>query len=723
MIRRFASKFLILALTKGKQEFLAKQYKLDPQVIEGIAEYDPSPNNAYTAWLCKVYKDEGESLPTLEKLKQPLSKFMKLINSPEFPTEKKDIGKYTAEELLNLVGSDRKFRRQLSQTELERQIMNEGVPGAELIWNANNFKMWHVTNINYAMFLGSNTSWCTAQPHHAKGYCSSGGLYPVYFKNKPFCQGHIDQQRGTISFLNKQDKPMDIDNITFLTFLDVVDLPIVHSFGSYAFNTSYFSKKIVELIEDSEPKAQAMLKHYEKLAIKFKNSRMVSAIINRLSDKNIIWPEGIEFLLDYPSILITSLAAMPHAILKEIGSKYPELTEEIMYEAGKADTYAEAAELIKIMSNLSSDPNFLSNYVDENLGKINLEGNDWPEVISIITKKIKDLDPANTEQNLDNYADFFNNNSYNQYIKDVAFIYWKKFIKAKWPELHDLLEDFPGYKKVIEKQKNRIKDPKVGAIVTTSPEYKGSNEGQTGEILDTEETPFPLYGNEEEGWTVTVKWGNGTEEKLLIVPTVGGYMPLERKLVAVKGWKIDPDQTTPLKVGDMVVANDKYSANPERAGTLAEITLTEKQFDDNFVNVKWVADGLEQQGFFTYRFTRVVESKLSDYPKILKVKDKVKPGPTWTFGNQCGEKRTGVVLEDDRRGWFTTKWDGDSNSYTYRYGLIAGNQVLPFMLDIVPIDIDFKSSRGYDFDNIEEEPEGQQIIELSKTLAEEHRKQ
>ena len=725
MIRRFASRFLVLALTKGKQDFLATQYKLDPQVIEAIAEYDPSPNNAYTAWLCKVYKDEGEDLKVLETLRGPITKFMKLINSPDFPQDKRDIGKYDAKTLVDMVGSDRKFRRQLSQTEIERQIMSEGLPGATMIWNANNFKMWHVTNINYAMFLGSNTRWCTAQPSHARNYCASGGLFPVYYKNKPFCQGHINESSGGITFLNKEDRDIDITDTTFLTFIEVVDVPEVRQFANRALGSG-LAGITKNLMEKADPKSIAIVEHLKKMVLKFKNANAMVCILQGLAKGEQWWPERVEFLLDYPSLLLPVLATASPKILDEIKNDYPELAEEILYEAGKGGKYLDTSETMKFINSLSPDPKVLENYFDENMTTIDLDNEDWPELITIFTKKVEALPEGDENLDLNKYYDFFNTNSYNDFLKDAAMIFWRKFIKTEWGSLSNVIGTEPDYQAAIKSQMSYIKAPKVGTIVTTTPNYTGDNAGETGEITASEDAEVLLYGISESAKLVTVKWGNGKEEKLGIVPGIGDYLTLEKKQVGIKGWKVDSDQT--MKVGDKVTPSSNWDGEPERVGKIGTLTLVEEPDGDNdiFVDVKWDDTGEESHGWFNYRFTKVIASKAGDFPKALFVGQKVKVGPTWTFGNQHNGVKIGTVKEDDHDGWFQVSWEGSDHTSPYRYGVDAGGEDTPFMLDIIPADMEFElpkvpKGKVYDWDNVDKESKfGKEIIELSATLAEEY---
>ena len=236
MNHRFFSSWMFTALRQDQVNGLKKQFKLSDEQITLCNSYDPSPKDTYTGWLCKIYsKTNGtdeEKEAAIQKLQTPLMQFMKLVNSPDFPKDRKDIGKYTVPELLNMVGNQRRYLKNLSPGAIEKLVKTEGLPGAKIIWDGGGFRMWYVTNPEYAMILGSNTGWCTANKHHADSYTLRDGLYTIYKEGKPFLQGHVYFNRGSseIEFLDVKDNPPSILSSDVIRALETIDHPIMLMF-------------------------------------------------------------------------------------------------------------------------------------------------------------------------------------------------------------------------------------------------------------------------------------------------------------------------------------------------------------------------------------------------------------------------------------------------------------------------------------------------------------
>ena len=48
---RFTARFLVLAITKAKAEFFAKQFGLEVAEVEEVSKCDPTPASSLTGWL------------------------------------------------------------------------------------------------------------------------------------------------------------------------------------------------------------------------------------------------------------------------------------------------------------------------------------------------------------------------------------------------------------------------------------------------------------------------------------------------------------------------------------------------------------------------------------------------------------------------------------------------------------------------------------------------
>jgi hypothetical protein len=424
-IRLTAAFLMTSSLNESKRNFLAKQFKLKPEIVEEIAQFDPSPNNAYTAWLCRAYKEVGD-IASLSKFSEPLKKFMKLMNSPEFPKEKRDIGKYTTEELLELVGNDRRLRRNLSEREVEREIMTKGLPGAKLIWDGGGFKMWAVTNAKYARFLSSNTSWCTAQPDYSTNYCNRGTLYPIYHLGKPYIQGFIEHNGTGIEFLDVRDSQVSFKDPVVLEMFDTIRLPQLVSFCKAKLDKN----QVGYIVEDSDVPEEA-LGALKKLLIDTGNIPGIAGFCS--GDCESIWEDGFEILLDYPQILFRTVKDMSIKKLTKLAEINPELahdvTSEIMTADWNRDRYLPAI-IIALMGE-----KFGMKFVPELVEKAMQSGMTIPEVVrdnsaymaeavKIVSQKIREA----TERD-GNMIDFFNNNYSLPELKPCILEYCKKFIR------------------------------------------------------------------------------------------------------------------------------------------------------------------------------------------------------------------------------------------------------------------------------------------------------
>ena len=140
----FLSRLLIAELRVDQINAFKKQFQLTDEQIKVCNDADPSPKGTYSRWLCQVYtQTKGKDpvkLKAVQDLTEPLKKYMKLCNNPDFPKDKKDIGQFTPDTLLKLVGNERRYLRNLSPSAIEKLLKSEGLPGAKIIWSGGGFK-------------------------------------------------------------------------------------------------------------------------------------------------------------------------------------------------------------------------------------------------------------------------------------------------------------------------------------------------------------------------------------------------------------------------------------------------------------------------------------------------------------------------------------------------------------------------------------------------------
>ncbi len=701
----FVSSFLRLALTQSKADFLAKQYKISPEDVEKIAAYDPTSNNAYTAWLCKVFNSHG--IDYLERLVEPIKKFEKLKNSPDFPKDKKDIGKYTPEDLLKLVGTERSYRRNLSQKEIEKTIMTKGLPGAELVWNSDGFKMWHVTNPKYARFLSSNTSWCTAQPNYSVHYCGRGGLYPVYFHDKPIAQGHIEFNGG-ITFLNKEDSSISLSDPLMLEMLLRVKHPAMQSFKKKALNKD----ALMSALRSTEDKDE--IEALKQLAMET-DAKVVSNLIIALSDEvSVLWAEGIEALLDHPAVLYDTIIRVDIETVTKIAKTSPELADEVFYELS-SNGLLEGKDGNRIAIQLLQNPTKeqLQEFTQSLLANPTNVGKDWPELFELVKEDIESDSEIAPEGHTKRYVEFLEANREYPSLKGAVKAYWKKYVNDKWPVFESELKDDPDYEARLKQIANVARRIAKGEIVTPGPDYTGSKGPEVkGEIMQST--------RQGETKTVVVKWSDGDEETISFTK---GQFPLDS--ASEEEVIVEPLDPFTIKVGDLVTPNEKIKRSIDLPkGTIGRVTEVIRDNPDDpqpLIIALW-ENGFEQSGgYFAYRFDKVTIKKkerkpktdsrfgdLLELPETLSNGDRVKRGPSWHWHNQDGGAgNLGTVTQansEDDGEWTVVQWDeGGSNSY--RYGDVREN--LPFSLDIVPEDCEYP-----------EDMTSKEIEEVSEKLAE-----
>ena len=687
-------------ISEAKKNFIAKQFKITPEEVTQISEADPTPKKSYTAWLAKMFAQETgtpeQQMARVRSLTKPLTRFIRLLNSPGFPADKRDIGQYTAKDLIDLVGDERKYRRNLSDTEIERLIMKEGLPGAKIIWDSGGFKMWEVTNSKYARFLSSNTSWCTAQPGHSKSYCTSGTLYPIYYLGKPFAQGHMNNETSNMEFLDKDDDQIDVLEDTTLKMIETIQNPIMENF-----------KRKVYSVNSIRSRLQEDYSQTGKVDPKFRSMALASGNLGVIAEvcRYEWWDEGWDILLDHPELLSYTMDHVQPGVL----DNHPEITDEMLsgitaetlaghdipmfFRLGRVDRLID----LFLKGGMETNTNIVSNYIPYD---------------SIELMKANMIERINAMPE-DGYAAYFNTigrlgNS------EIMHEFWKKFIQRPVPQWRQL-KIFPDYAKVVKRFSSFPDTLRIGDKVESGPDYEGEGEeGRTGEVTAIDNTNY------------TVQWDDGSSDSAAFNPKGDEYeiIPIAEKL---KGEEVARDDNGLLPVGTRVKAihdeNWHYQDQDQGFdGTITEVLRYGEGEDTEWdYTVKW--DNGQSYWYKDENVGPVATGKanMTELQK-LKVGDRIKKGPTFMWENDGEHSEEGEVVEmglDANRNpdsaWVTVRWDEDEEDeydftlrdaeengieagFVYRFGLAEKQTAFTteglFYVDVIPVGLDANEVRS-----------------------------
>ena len=593
----FTSRFLVLAITKAKADFFANRDGITVEEVEKISQSDPTPSGSFTSWLCNIYKVDKD-MALIQSLAEPLKGFIKICNNPEFPKEKKDIGQYTPESLLELTGNPRNFRKNLSQKGLEKLIMDEGVPGAELVWNARGFKMWKVSNPRYARFLSSNTSWCTAQFGYSNDYCSKGFLYPVYFKNKPLAQGYQSESDTSIQFLNKEDHEIELSLPEMQLMLETIDLPVMKNFEVKTLNSNRLDRLLSEQGEQGIEAAKKLSLHSGNQNATFHTAYWLAR------NKKQWWIEGLETLLDSPARLKRIILETPVETVAKIKEQNPALAKEICYEFTTNQYFEDRSHMGYIMAlggEISKE--IVDAYVQELLSSPTDFG-EVPEITAGVAERAM-RQPDSTMVIL------LEKNSNNPGLVEAAMYVWREFKhKAEWK--CPLVTNQPEYQQRMEEVKAAVKKPVEGMKIVPGPDYTESvPAGTIGTIIAVRSV--------RDGYDVDVEWETGDIEYDLMTSSKLGFFSLSAAPGTRRQERISVKITNKnIEIGDSVTPSDQWSkTDTVPMGSIGTVTDIETGDSELKLSVDWTGtisdpDLLERysrrgSGFFAYRFNKLMD--------------------------------------------------------------------------------------------------------------------
>ena len=555
----FFSRLLIAELRVDQINGLKKQFGLTDEQIKACNEADPSPKGTYSRWLCQVYtqtkgKDVAK-LQAVQSLTEPLRQFIKLCNNPDFPKDKRDIGPYTPATLMELVGNQRRYLRNLSPKAIEKLIKTEGLPGAKLIWDGGGFKMWYVTNYKYAMILGSNTHWCTAaNENYASQYSLMGGLYITYYNGKPFLQGH--SSAGQTDLLDVSDHAPNLLLPEMAKWFETVEHPIMTIFKRLCESRFYNFLSTLDAKEKTKDK-QAICNY----ALATDNLATVLAVIKA----EIWWPEGWELLIDSPNYL---KEALNQYTAKDICKKLKK--QDFASDIARVcldHNLIEYAVMLDNSHELLGDmaKSILSGKTDR-VGSLDKETQDALDEVGVkqIKEKGKKAPLARGEEG---NVRLLGSKSIMQY--------WRQFVNQEWPEMADVIGAEPDYKKRCEvlAPVKRLLRVKVGDTVAPGPDCpERFTKGMVKEVNpDLEEV------------IVTI---DGVDKKF--TQKERGWYELQRSPTSEVKYsiKLTPDPTNgsqEFKVGDVVIPA-RFRQGSDDVGEYGTIT---RVTEGNNCTIEW----------------------------------------------------------------------------------------------------------------------------------------
>ena len=644
---RFKSMLIVSSgISEAKKNFIAKQFKLTPEEVVSISEADPTPKKSYTAWLAKVLSQSSgtpeQQMAQIRSLTEPLTRFIRLLNSPGFPADKRDIGQYTAKDLLDLVGDERKYRRNLSDTEIQRLIMKDGLPGAKVVWDSGGFKMWEVTNSKYARFLSSNTSWCTAQPGHSKSYCTSGALYPIYYLGKPFAQGHMNNETSNMEFLDKDDDQIDVLDDLTVQMIETIQNPIMDNF-----------KRKVYSVTSVRSRLQEDYSQTGKVDPKFRSMALASGNLGVIAEvcRYEWWDEGWDILLDHPELFALTIDHVKPGVLAD----HPEISDEMLSQYtpdnlsghnisvflrfGRVDLLLD----LLLKGGMSEASNILSNYIPYEFVDM---------FKSEVTKKVEALEEPSRE---------YRNTITRIGNSDIMYAYWKKFIQKPVPDWRQL-RVFPDYAKITREFSAFPHLLKEGDAVKSGPDNK-NKESKTGEVISVETRHFLDRSTETD---YTVKWEDGSEETLVYAPGEDTYeiVPMTAKPQPYVKVKVDENGRLPEGTRVMAIHDSgwRWGGQDELDGEPGPGTIV-KVHDAGATGydyeIKW-----DNGDRFLYPMHNVGPVPVPVELPSLNAGDRVKKGPTFRWETDGEHSDSGVVVEVGRNPdgvldgyWVTVNWD------------------------------------------------------------------
>jgi len=162
----------------SKEEIKARQKKLN-QLLDWLAEADPTVSGKYAMWIAKLYKKELIQFPEdIEKIKGRLQEFGKVKHT--LPTEQRDINRYKS------YGELARILDEHSGVGVREAVRVATAEGQEVLFDHGAFTVIKVTTLEAASKLSRYTEWCIKDPTWGIRYLEWGPLYFIDKDNRRY---------------------------------------------------------------------------------------------------------------------------------------------------------------------------------------------------------------------------------------------------------------------------------------------------------------------------------------------------------------------------------------------------------------------------------------------------------------------------------------------------------------------------------------------------------
>lgn len=204
-----------------------------------IEKADPTPHKQYTAWLCKVYSNEGIKLEDLtSKGADWLATYNELKKHKLLTPDINDINKLTFQGLYQII-SDPSINGELANAK------QAAMPKGESLTLRDNTEVRIIwpKDMLAAKYYGQGTQWCTAATNNNMfdQYNRSGPLFILLPKKPKYVGEKYQVHFASGSFMDETDEPVDSSDLVYRRFGDLLGL-----FKMYDPNI----RKIIEFMDD-----------------------------------------------------------------------------------------------------------------------------------------------------------------------------------------------------------------------------------------------------------------------------------------------------------------------------------------------------------------------------------------------------------------------------------------------------------------------------------------
>lgn len=169
------------------------------EIVNKLAQIDPTNNRQYLQFLAKMYTAGQFRLEDANRIKKYLTIFNNV--KPQLPVEQRDIMRIKRlPDLYRIAQQYEDKPEPQSQRQIKKQTKTEGV---NVIIDTPNFKVLDVQTEEAACLYGKGTQWCTAgdKDNMFKHYKDKGNLYIIIAGNRKF-QIHMEEDQ----FMDEQDQ-------------------------------------------------------------------------------------------------------------------------------------------------------------------------------------------------------------------------------------------------------------------------------------------------------------------------------------------------------------------------------------------------------------------------------------------------------------------------------------------------------------------------------------